>query len=65
MSDSHVISIHITLKALNDSIYEPPTPSDPELDLVFCEQWESCANPHCYEHGCQNALRKLGKEARS
>ncbi len=65
MSDYTHITINIALEAANDPVYEPPSPPEPELGLVFCEQWESCTDPRCYKHGCMNALLKQCKEARS
>ncbi|MCU7858321.1 MAG: hypothetical protein KZQ86_00500 [Candidatus Thiodiazotropha sp. (ex Lucinoma kastoroae)] len=63
MSDYTRITINIALEAANDPFYEPPSPTNPALELVFCEQWENCTDPRCYEYGCLNALRKQGKEA--
>ena len=63
MSSSLEISVHITLKPVNDPALPPPqTSSD---DQMQCELWVTCENPQCFKSGCMNVLAQQSTGVKS
>jgi len=65
MSDFNIITLHITLEAANDPIYEPPTPPEPTANHSACDFCSLCNDPLCFRAGCRNVFTKENKEAMS
>ncbi len=65
MSDFKIITLHITLEADNDPIYEPPTPPEPSANHPACAFWSSCNDPLCFRAGCSNVFTDHDKGGES
>lgn len=59
MSDINEISVHVTVKTVDDVPQNAPPPSTD--NRLSCEIWACCKNPLCFSSGCRQILSQKTK----
>ena len=64
MSDYPVITIHITLEAANDPVFDT-APARSSSNESECNLWSKCNDPLCFSAGCRTDVFRPKEEEKS